>query len=491
MQNRQGVNMSTRDYEGFRTDMIEQLKVKIPEYSDFSSSDMGIVLIELLAHGLDVLSYYNDKVANELFLETATERESVARLTRMLGYTLQESNPSKYKQVFEIIPQETEFTIPKGFVVKTEASLTESYVEFELDEDLVIPPHCTGLEKDENGEYLYTVSITEGYTVHNEVLGTSNGSPSQKFFLQNNPVIYDSILLTVEDIFEETEWERVENFLDSSTTSKHYIAQMSDDGVASIQFGNGVSGLIPNIYNDGIRCTYRVGGGKQGNVGPNTITRMTQRLSGIVQTFNPNEPYILGKDSESIDEARIKAPAQIGAKYGIVTLADFKNFAVGTKGISNAVAVLMDTPKPTVTVYYQPDGTVPKAELEKTLINEYNDRKLVGTSMYLEQGRVRPIDITVYVKLLPNASVVTTEKVIKEYLTNSIYTGVYDYGEYPEPSDLIIEVNYLDGVRSVDVEITGHDNLEVDELITLGNVSIEFISTSQRPEVVNSYVKYR
>ena len=122
MKTRAGVNMSTRDYEGFRTDMIEMLKKKIPEYSDFSSSDMGIVMIELMAHGLDVLSYYNDKVANELFLETATERESVARLTRMLGYTLQESNPAKYMQVFEIIPQETEFIIPKGFVVKTETT---------------------------------------------------------------------------------------------------------------------------------------------------------------------------------------------------------------------------------------------------------------------------------------------------------------------------------------------------------------------------------
>ena len=36
MKTRAGVNMSTRDYEGFRTDMIEMLKKKIPEYSDFS-----------------------------------------------------------------------------------------------------------------------------------------------------------------------------------------------------------------------------------------------------------------------------------------------------------------------------------------------------------------------------------------------------------------------------------------------------------------------
>ena len=487
MKTRAGVNMSTRDYEGFRTDMIEMLKKKIPEYSDFSSSDMGIVMIELMAHGLDVLSYYNDKVANELFLETATERESVARLTRMLGYTLQESNPAKYMQVFEIIPQETEFIIPKGFVVKTEATLTESFVEFETDEDLIIPPHCTGLEKDEEGNYLYAVSITEGYTVYNEVVGTSNGSPNQKFHLQQVPVIYDSIQVVVEDLFETVDWTKVDNFLESESTSKHYIAQMSDDGLASIQFGNGVSGLIPNIYNDGIRCTYRVGGGKQGNVGPNTITRMTQRLSGIVQTFNPSEPYIWGKDSENIEEARIKAPAQIGAKYGIVTLADFKNFAIGTKGVQRATAMLMDLPKPTVALYYHPDGTVPKKELEQYLIDEYNERKLVGTSLRLEQGGVCPIDITVYIKLMTNASSVVVDNLVRTYIKDNIYAGAYDFGECPEPSDLIIDITNLDGVRASDVDISGVENLTSKDVITLGTLTVQFLNNNPTPERVIRY----
>ena len=105
MNTRKGVNLSTRDYAGYRTDMINQLKAKIPEYSDFSSSDMGIVLIELLAYQLDSLSYYIDKITNELFLDTAYEKESVSRLARMLGYEMAESTPAKYLQVFEIIPQ--------------------------------------------------------------------------------------------------------------------------------------------------------------------------------------------------------------------------------------------------------------------------------------------------------------------------------------------------------------------------------------------------
>lgn len=152
MKYRSNVDYTTRDYEGFRNDMIELLKKKIPEYSDFSESDMGIVLIELLAHGLDVISFYNDKIANEIFPDTATERESIIKHCRRLGYELKNATPSQYYQVFKIVPQESTYVIPRGTRLYTKG---DDSVEFELIEDLKIPPNCTGLEKDGHGNYLY------------------------------------------------------------------------------------------------------------------------------------------------------------------------------------------------------------------------------------------------------------------------------------------------------------------------------------------------
>ena len=35
------LDYTTRDYEGFRNDMLTLLKQKIPEYSDFSQSDIN------------------------------------------------------------------------------------------------------------------------------------------------------------------------------------------------------------------------------------------------------------------------------------------------------------------------------------------------------------------------------------------------------------------------------------------------------------------
>lgn len=475
MKTRQGFDFSTRDYEGFRNSMIEMLKVKIPEYSDFSQSDVGIVLIELLAYNLDLLSFYNDKVANELFLETAMERGSVARLSSMLGYKLRESSPSHFKQVFEIIPQETSFTIPKGYVIQTEESTAEQSVQFETDEALVIPPQCNGLETDEEGNYLYSVNITQGYSVVGEVVGSSNGAVNQSFLLDYSPVVSDSVEIFVNEGMGFERWELRDNFLDSTATSKHYTLFIADDGTATIKFGNGVSGKIPDIRNNNILANYRVGGGTVGNVGVKTIVKMPQKLADIKKTFNPEEAYIKGRDKEDIEEARVKAPASLGTKYGVVTLADFKNLALTVTGITRANAVRGEEYSTIVNVYYLPDGTIPNDQLEETMTELYDERKLVGTHVILSEARYREINVEVIAKTFSTYVGYDIKEQIIVTLQNLIQSGEYDFGETPEQSDLVMQLLNLDGVRAVDVFINGGDNLQADEIVTLGELSVEVI----------------
>src|SRR5690348_16542990 len=52
------------------------------------SDDYAVTILELFAATADVLTFYNERIANELYLRTARERDSLLRLTRLLGYRL-------------------------------------------------------------------------------------------------------------------------------------------------------------------------------------------------------------------------------------------------------------------------------------------------------------------------------------------------------------------------------------------------------------------
>ncbi|MET8052876.1 putative baseplate assembly protein [Streptosporangium sp. NPDC005286] len=82
------IDYVTKDYEGFKQGMLNQIPLLLPDWTDRGEADFGVVLIELVAYVADILSYYQDRVANEAFLATATQRRSVTELLRLIGYQI-------------------------------------------------------------------------------------------------------------------------------------------------------------------------------------------------------------------------------------------------------------------------------------------------------------------------------------------------------------------------------------------------------------------
>jgi hypothetical protein len=81
------VNYLSRDFTSIRTDLINYLKAFFPEqWQDFNVASPGMALLELNAYVGDLLSYLTDKKYNELFLDGVSERGSVYRLAKTLGY---------------------------------------------------------------------------------------------------------------------------------------------------------------------------------------------------------------------------------------------------------------------------------------------------------------------------------------------------------------------------------------------------------------------
>src|SRR5258708_35333815 len=89
------IDYMARDYDSLLRAMREQIPIKLPEWTDFTNeSDFGNVLLELFAHIGDILSYYQDRVANESFLGTARTRRSVIEHLRLIGYKLATAVPA-------------------------------------------------------------------------------------------------------------------------------------------------------------------------------------------------------------------------------------------------------------------------------------------------------------------------------------------------------------------------------------------------------------
>ena len=78
------IDLSARDFEGFRRMMLESLAIDNPDRARWSEADMEVMLVELLAASLDRMSFAVDAVFAERFLETAQWPASVVRLLTMI-----------------------------------------------------------------------------------------------------------------------------------------------------------------------------------------------------------------------------------------------------------------------------------------------------------------------------------------------------------------------------------------------------------------------
>ncbi len=76
------------------------------------TSDPSIALLDAGATMLDVLTFYQERIANEGYLRTATERRSILELARLIGYVLR---PGVASSVY------LAFTLEKGYQVEIPA----------------------------------------------------------------------------------------------------------------------------------------------------------------------------------------------------------------------------------------------------------------------------------------------------------------------------------------------------------------------------------
>jgi hypothetical protein len=123
------VDYMAKDFESFRQAMIDLLPKLIPNWSERRAADLGMTLLELLAYVGDQLSYYQDAVANEAYLETSRQRISVRRHARLIDYAMHDGLSARTIVHLRLRPKGTAAGVP---------AVREMTLAAEADEDRII-----------------------------------------------------------------------------------------------------------------------------------------------------------------------------------------------------------------------------------------------------------------------------------------------------------------------------------------------------------------
>lgn len=84
------IDYLAKDYRSFRQALLDRLPTVVPGWVERHEADLGMVLLELLSYAGDQLSYQQDAVANEAYLDSARQRVSVRRHARLVDYAIDE-----------------------------------------------------------------------------------------------------------------------------------------------------------------------------------------------------------------------------------------------------------------------------------------------------------------------------------------------------------------------------------------------------------------
>jgi Baseplate J-like protein len=402
------VDYMARDYESLLNAMYDLVPSKLPQWQDFrNEADFGNVLLELFAHIGDILSYYQDRVANESFLGTARTRRSVIEHLRLINYKLATAVPAA-ATLSVTVPGTVNavVTVNAGDAFATKSQKTKPSMRFEYTREAPLSIDFSIIAADPvTGKKTFSgLPVEEGGLIKSEVLGTSDGSPNQRFPLAHTGLILRPIAAaqqTSRDIVLLSQlgativaWSLQETLAFSRAAQNDYTIEIDENDEATVIFGDGSFGAVPPNGAQ-IHATYRVGGGPGGNTPANTIQTIVgaPQLALLGAQVTNSDPSTGGDDREDIQHAVQHAPAVFRSLKRAVTGADYEALAMSFKGVGKVQA--RATGWNTVTLYVAPEGGGKVSDvLEANLKAYFEDKRMLSQIIEIADVDYVPIYVT-------------------------------------------------------------------------------------------------
>ncbi len=81
------VDYTSRDYYALREALVARVQSRVDTWQGNDPADFGVALVEAFAYMGDLVNYYIDRIANESYILTATQRQNLLNLASQFGYT--------------------------------------------------------------------------------------------------------------------------------------------------------------------------------------------------------------------------------------------------------------------------------------------------------------------------------------------------------------------------------------------------------------------
>jgi hypothetical protein len=303
------------DFEDIRSNLKTYLgsQTQFQDY-DFEGSNMA-VLLDILAYNTHYNAFYTNMIANEMFLDTAQQRDSVVSRSKELGYVTRSARGATANVTLTftgISNTVSSFTLPKNSKFTT--TIDDIAYTFVTPTDHVIENNANTFSK--------AISIKEGEPLtHRFTVNTSN---PVRYVLPNQNVDTSSITVRVQESasnLANTAFTEATNIRGVTSESAVYYLQECADQQYEIYFSTGALGK-PLKNNNVIIVDYLVCNGPETN-GANTFTIDTINItpSYTSASLTVNSVARGGVNIESVDSIKFNAPRN----YEIQNRAVIKN----------------------------------------------------------------------------------------------------------------------------------------------------------------------
>lgn len=158
-----------------RTQTVSDGKRPLAGLTTRASDDPAIALLDAWAVAEDVLTFYQERIANEGYLRTGTELHSVVELGRTIGYQLKPGVAASTSLAFTVEAVSTSgiVTLPQGIQVQSVPGQGQFPQTFETEETIKARPEWNRFEPDRRPE---TIRQTLKRTTRQlELAGTNTG----------------------------------------------------------------------------------------------------------------------------------------------------------------------------------------------------------------------------------------------------------------------------------------------------------------------------